>query len=283
LQVWPYLLGHYAFGSSCEEREAVDRGVYTAYEHTMSEWLAVEAIVKQRDKEIVAANLAKMSQESTDGHIPLVRKDSSLSNDVFESYDESDDFSHPETLPEESSATGTTCCTPTMERKVSMELDGEEEELEQTPATQDQHTDQHTDQHMEQHMVPHTDPHTSSLSYSDSPDDGLGDSTQERSKLDSAGSGSMADSEGTDISRPDVDGRGLERSVGATKSSVDSAGVDDDYVGGEALDHYPGGEAMEVENGELEEEEEGVVSMLTSRLSDSEHYGRCTHIYVCLV
>ena len=41
----------------------------------MSEWLAVEAIVRQRDKEIMAANLAKLSQESQEGgHIPLVRK-----------------------------------------------------------------------------------------------------------------------------------------------------------------------------------------------------------------
>ena len=40
----------------------------------MSEWLAIEAIVRQRDKEIMAANLAKLSQESQDGHIPLVRK-----------------------------------------------------------------------------------------------------------------------------------------------------------------------------------------------------------------
>ena len=52
------------------------------YEKVMSEWLAVEAIIRQRDKETVAANLAKLSQESTDGHIPLVRKDSSLSNEV---------------------------------------------------------------------------------------------------------------------------------------------------------------------------------------------------------
>ena len=78
----------------------------------MSEWLAVEAIVRQRDKEIMAANLAKLSGESIDAgvHIPLVRKDSSLSNDVFESVD-SDDMSHPETLPEESSS-ATTPTTP---------------------------------------------------------------------------------------------------------------------------------------------------------------------------
>lgn len=109
-QVWPYLLGHYKFGSTPEERQALNDSLQESYEKTMSEWLAVEAIVRQRDKEIMAANLAKLSGESQDGHIPLVRKDSSLSNDVFESVD-SDDFSHPETLPEESSS-ATTPTTP---------------------------------------------------------------------------------------------------------------------------------------------------------------------------
>nr|CAD7202866.1 unnamed protein product [Timema douglasi] len=52
----------------------------------MSEWLAVEAIVRQRDKETMAANLAKLSSESTSGDVPpptpaLVQE---LSNDVFE-------------------------------------------------------------------------------------------------------------------------------------------------------------------------------------------------------
>ena len=68
----------------------------------MSEWMAVEAIVRQRDKEATAANLVKVSQGSQDGHIPLARKDSNLSNDVFMSV-ESDDYVPPETLPEESS------------------------------------------------------------------------------------------------------------------------------------------------------------------------------------
>ena len=40
-----------------------------------------------------------------DGHIPLMRKDSSLSNDVFESVDSDDAvISHPETVPEETSS-----------------------------------------------------------------------------------------------------------------------------------------------------------------------------------
>lgn len=116
-EVWPYLLGHYHFNSSAEERAEHDNSIRQQYERTMSEWLAIEAIVRQRDKETMAANLAKLSQESQDGGmIPLVRKDSSLSNDVFESID-SDDFSHPETVPEESERSSVT--TPTTERTLS--------------------------------------------------------------------------------------------------------------------------------------------------------------------
>ncbi|CAG2056893.1 unnamed protein product, partial [Timema podura] len=85
-EVWPYLLGHYQFGSSHEERHELDLLTRQNYETTMSEWLAVEAIVRQRDKETMAANLAKLSSESTSGDVPpptpaLVQE---LSNDVFE-------------------------------------------------------------------------------------------------------------------------------------------------------------------------------------------------------
>ena len=62
VQVWPYLLGHYKFKSSPQERVTQDETIRTQYERIMSEWLAVEAIVRQRDKEVVAANLAKLSQ-----------------------------------------------------------------------------------------------------------------------------------------------------------------------------------------------------------------------------
>lgn len=33
----------------------------------MSEWMAVEAIIRQKDRETMAANLAKLSSESTSG------------------------------------------------------------------------------------------------------------------------------------------------------------------------------------------------------------------------
>lgn len=65
MQVWPYLLGYYTFSSTPEERDDLDTTMKCKYEETMSEWLAVEAIVKQRDKETLAANLVKISQEST--------------------------------------------------------------------------------------------------------------------------------------------------------------------------------------------------------------------------
>ncbi|XP_069683342.1 small G protein signaling modulator 2-like isoform X2 [Periplaneta americana] len=85
-EMWPYLLGHYHFGSSPQDRQELDMATRQSYETTMSEWLAVEAIVRQRDKETMAANLAKLSSESTSGDVPpptpAMAQD--LSNDVFE-------------------------------------------------------------------------------------------------------------------------------------------------------------------------------------------------------
>ncbi|XP_077868297.1 small G protein signaling modulator 1 [Saccoglossus kowalevskii] len=87
-EVWPYLLGHYQYGSSEEDRANHDEVVRQSYEQTMTEWLAVEAIVKQRDREIQAANLAKLSSDNSfDGQIPLHREasnDHELDNEVFE-------------------------------------------------------------------------------------------------------------------------------------------------------------------------------------------------------
>lgn len=83
LKVWPYLLGHYEFGSLPKDRQQVDYTTRQNYETTMSEWLAVEAIVRQRDKELMAANLVKLSSESTSGEAPppgLIMQD--MANDV---------------------------------------------------------------------------------------------------------------------------------------------------------------------------------------------------------
>ncbi|XP_052224639.1 small G protein signaling modulator 1-like [Dreissena polymorpha] len=240
-QVWPFMLGHYKFDSSIEDREFLDKKTQTLYEKTMSEWLAIEAIIRQREKEVMAANLAKLSSESTDGNIPLVRKDSSLDNDVFlsQSFD-SDEFSHPETVPEESSATGTTCCTP--DRKQSMDLHFEvSDKLTQTDAcsfiTKREYLTSYT---------------------TDSPDDGLGDSIARHSSQERLKSDSLGDSESTDLSKPDREGS-TERAR-LIKMSADSSGLEedeneaDDEAGDDDDDDEDQAEAGENEHEAMEED-----------------------------
>ena len=60
-QVWPYLLGHYKWTQSNEEKLQTDKKVKSLYENKLSDWMAIEAIVRQKDKETTAANIAKLS------------------------------------------------------------------------------------------------------------------------------------------------------------------------------------------------------------------------------
>ncbi|XP_050504774.1 small G protein signaling modulator 1 isoform X2 [Diabrotica virgifera virgifera] len=84
-EIWPYLLGHYKFGSTSEQRKELSEETRQAYENTMSEWLAVEAIVKQRDKENQAHAIAKLSSESMSGEqVPAQAQQEELCNEVFE-------------------------------------------------------------------------------------------------------------------------------------------------------------------------------------------------------
>ncbi|XP_036304722.1 small G protein signaling modulator 1 isoform X2 [Pipistrellus kuhlii] len=88
--VWPFLLGHYQFGMTETERKEVDEQIHACYAQTMSEWLGCEAIVRQRERESHAAALAKCSSgASLDGHLHrMMHRDSTISNEVFESVDE---------------------------------------------------------------------------------------------------------------------------------------------------------------------------------------------------
>lgn len=93
-QVWLYLLGHFDFLSTKQDRTQRTEELAQHYELTMTEWLAVEAIVKQRDKEIIAANLAKLSSESnTSSEIPLTgpKGNHAESNEVFSDISDSED------------------------------------------------------------------------------------------------------------------------------------------------------------------------------------------------
>lgn len=94
-EVWPYLLGHYSFGTTQEERKELDEATRHYYETTMSEWLAVEAIVRQRDKEKTAHAVAKLSSESGSGDKTKgLVMDGEMENDVFEENGYSDISDH---------------------------------------------------------------------------------------------------------------------------------------------------------------------------------------------
>ncbi|KAJ3618126.1 hypothetical protein MTP99_006154, partial [Tenebrio molitor] len=93
-ELWPYLLGHYKFGTTTEQRVELGEETRQAYENTMSEWLAVEAIVKQKDKETQANAIAKLSSESMSGEQVPAQIQRELSNEALEdtlSDDDSDD------------------------------------------------------------------------------------------------------------------------------------------------------------------------------------------------
>ncbi|KAL1501277.1 hypothetical protein ABEB36_006628 [Hypothenemus hampei] len=99
-EIWPYLLGHYKFGSTTEQRKELDEETKQAYENTMSEWLAVEAIVRQRDKEDQAHAIAKLSSESASGEPVPKEIQRDLSNEVFEDEitDDEDSMSEEEKI-----------------------------------------------------------------------------------------------------------------------------------------------------------------------------------------
>ncbi len=60
-QVWPYLLGHYRWNFRSSQMNESDLKARASYENKLSDWMAIEAIVRQKDKETTAANIAKLS------------------------------------------------------------------------------------------------------------------------------------------------------------------------------------------------------------------------------
>ncbi|XP_040898998.1 small G protein signaling modulator 1 isoform X2 [Toxotes jaculatrix] len=82
-EVWPFLLGHYQFGMSEDERKEVDEQVRVCYQQTMCEWLGCEEIVRQREKEQHAAALAKCSSGASmdSSSQKMIHHDSTVSNE----------------------------------------------------------------------------------------------------------------------------------------------------------------------------------------------------------
>jgi hypothetical protein len=102
-EVWPYLLGHYTFGMTPVERKELDESTRHYYETTMSEWLAVEAIVRQLDKEKTAHAVAKLSSgggSDSKAKSNGVDLDVEMENEVFEENGFSD-LSDPEVEDDE--------------------------------------------------------------------------------------------------------------------------------------------------------------------------------------
>lgn len=92
-EVWPYLLGHYQFGSTENERTSIDENTRMNFEQILAEWMAVETIIKQRERDNQAAKVS--SDNSSDlydsGQIPLEGHDPSLDSEVFE-LEEDDEY-----------------------------------------------------------------------------------------------------------------------------------------------------------------------------------------------
>jgi len=86
-EVWQYLLGHLDWADSAEEIQNKEIRMQSEYEGKISEWGALEAIVMQQDREVTAANIARLSLgRSSDSLTSL-----GLTNDVFSSVDSEQD------------------------------------------------------------------------------------------------------------------------------------------------------------------------------------------------
>ncbi|XP_037836585.1 small G protein signaling modulator 2 isoform X3 [Kryptolebias marmoratus] len=113
-EVWPFLLGHYKFGTSKKEMSQINAKINERYQQVMREWKACEVIVKQREKEMQSAIFAKLSSGSSiDSHVlRLAHRDSTLSNEVFMSVDEPEAGSQETPSGEDSTPTMTTLVPP---------------------------------------------------------------------------------------------------------------------------------------------------------------------------
>ena len=50
-KVWPYLLGHYKFGSTPRDRQETDRAAQDEFRAIMEQWKDVENVIQQQEKE----------------------------------------------------------------------------------------------------------------------------------------------------------------------------------------------------------------------------------------
>jgi len=114
-QVWPYLLGVYSLDSSEDARRTHEEDATERYRKLTLEWQAARLLALQREQDTISTDfpLPKLSTSEDHNHdakMALFRKESTLSNDVFESLDapvgiaNGDEICRPETVIEETSS-----------------------------------------------------------------------------------------------------------------------------------------------------------------------------------
>lgn len=87
-EVWQYLLGHLDWADTVEDIQRKESRLQSEYESKISSWGALEAIVMQRDREVTAANIARLSLgKSSESTTSL-----GIANDVFNSIDSEQDM-----------------------------------------------------------------------------------------------------------------------------------------------------------------------------------------------
>ncbi|KAF7200232.1 small G protein signaling modulator 1 isoform X2 [Nothobranchius furzeri] len=130
-EVWPFLLGHYQFGTSEAERKEVDDEVQAYYQQTMDEWLGCEEIVRQREKEQHAAALAKCSSGASmdSSSQRMTHHDSTVSNESHSSQS-----SDRQSLPRlQSDSSSSTQVFESVEEVEQIEMESKSEEAKQVP------------------------------------------------------------------------------------------------------------------------------------------------------
>ena len=110
--MWPYLLGVYRLDSTSDECQTQDEDARLQYERLTIQWRLAASLALQREQETAPPEIPapKLSPSESQDHatkMAFFRKDSSLSNDVFESVDapgagvNGEDVARPETVVEE--------------------------------------------------------------------------------------------------------------------------------------------------------------------------------------
>ena len=64
--MWPYLLGHYKFGSTSRDRQETDRAAQNEFRSIMEEWKDVESVIQQQEKEHEVDGISMGSTGSRD-------------------------------------------------------------------------------------------------------------------------------------------------------------------------------------------------------------------------